>query len=115
MDAKKYDLKERTFKFAQRILDIAEKLPKNSRCDITCTQLAKAGTSIGANVEEADGTISKKDFVNKMVIARKEAKETRYWLRLIANRYIKEEEIRVDLNESQEIINILSSIINKSR
>jgi four helix bundle protein len=51
--------------------------------EIIRTQLAKAGTSIGANVEEADGALTKKDFVNKIAIARKEAKETRYWLRLI--------------------------------
>ena len=75
MSEKTYDLKERTFKFAQRILDIAEHL---LRCKVIQEQLVKSGTSIGANVEEADGTITKKDFVNKMVISRKEAKETRY-------------------------------------
>jgi len=110
-----YDLKERTFKFAQRILDIAEQLSRRPQCEIVRAQLAKAGTSIGANVEEADGTITKKDFVNKMVIARKEAKETGYWLRLISGRYIKEEEIASDIEECQELIHILSSIINKSR
>jgi len=112
LSEKIYDLKERTFKFAQRILDIAELL---SKCRIIQEQLVKAGTSIGANVEEADGTITKKDFVNKMAIARKEAKETRYWLRLILGRYIKTEEIAFDIEECQELINIISSIINKSR
>jgi len=115
LSGKIYDLKERTFKFAQRILDIAEQLPRKAQCEITCRQLTEAGTSIGANVEEADGTITKKDFVNKMVIARKEAKETRYWLRLISGRYIREEEVVSDIKECQELINILSSIINKSR
>ena len=89
MNEKVYDLKERTFKFAQRMLDIVEQLPKRSQCDNIRTQLAKAGTSIGANVEEVDGTLTKKDFVSKMVIARKEAEETRYWLRLVSGRYIK--------------------------
>ena len=56
-----------------------------------------------------------KNFVNKMVIARKEAKETRYWLRLASGKYIKGEDIAADIKESQEIINILSAIINKSR
>ncbi len=115
MNKKIYDLKERTFNFAQRILDIVEQLPKTSQSEIIRRQLAKAGTSIGANVEEADGTITKKDFINKMVIARKEAKETRYWLRLISGRYVKEEEIASDIKECQELINILSSIINKAR
>jgi len=115
LNKKIYDLKERTFKFAQRMLDIVEQLPKTSQSEIIRRQLAKAGTSIGANVEEADGTITKKDFINKMVIARKEAKETRYWLRLISGRYVKEEEIASDIKECQELINILSSIINKAR
>ncbi len=65
MNKRKYDLKERTFRFAQRILDIAEALYKKPRSEIVRYQLAKAGTSIGANVEEADGTLTKKDFVNK--------------------------------------------------
>ena len=115
MDDKIYDLKERTFTFAQRILEVVEQLPKKSQCEIIRKQLTKAGTSIGANVEEADGTITKKDFVNKMVISRKEAKEARYWLRLISGRYTKEEEIAPDITECQELIKILSSIINKSR
>ena len=115
VNEKVYDLKERTFKFAQRVLDIVEQLPKRSECEVIRKQLAKAGTSIGANVEEADGTLTKKDFVSKMVISRKEAKETRYWLRLISERYIKKEEIAPDIKESQELLKILSSIINKAR
>ena len=70
-----YDLRERVFSFAQRILDIAEMLPQNRTCDALRLQLVRSGTSIGANVEEADGTITKRDFTSKMTIARKEAKE----------------------------------------
>jgi four helix bundle protein len=115
LEDKIYDLKDRTFKFAERILDIVELLPDKVQCEIIRRQLVKAGTSIGANIEEADGTITKKDFVNKMVIARKEAKETRYWLRIISDRYIKNEKINSDIKECQELINILSAIINKTR
>lgn len=79
------------------------------------TQLVKSGTSIGANVEEADGAVTKRDFINKMAIARKEAKETKYWLRLIAGKYIKTELLEEDIKEAQEIINILSAIINKTK
>jgi four helix bundle protein len=110
-----YDLKDRTFKFAQRVLDITEQLPKKPESEVVRKQLAKAGTSIGANVEEADGTVTKKDFVSKMAIARKEAKEARYWLRICSGRYIKEEELISDVKECQELVNILSAIINKSR
>lgn len=112
---KVYDIKERTFRFAQRILEIVEMLPRTSACEVIRTQLTKSGTSIGANVEEADGTITKRDFVNKMAIARKETKETRYWLRLISGKYIEAELISGDIKESQEIINVLSAIINKTR
>jgi len=66
MREKKYDLKERSFEFAQRILDIAEQLYKKPKSEVVRYQLAKSGTSIGANIEEADGTITKKDFVNKI-------------------------------------------------
>ena len=76
-------------------------------------QLGGAGTSVGANYEEADGSNSKKDFTNKIVIARKEARETRYWLRVISGLYVPENEVSADIREAQEIINILSSMIKK--
>ena len=114
-EEKIYDIRERVFCFAQRALEIAEMLPQNRVCDVLRIQLVKSGTSIGANVEEADGTVTKRDFINKIAIARKEAKETKYWLRLIAGKYIKKELIEKDIQEVQEIINILSAIINKTK
>ena len=96
-------------------MDIAEILPSTKVCDVLRTQLVRSGTSIGANMEEADGTITKRDFINKVVTARKEAKENRYWLRLITQKYVKQELIEQDMNEIQEIINILSAIIYKTR
>jgi len=95
-------------------LEICQKIPRNPECNRIREQLGGAGTSIGANYEEADGTITKRDFISKVVIARKEAKEARYWLRLISGLYIKAEEIAGDIQESEEIINILSSILKKS-
>jgi four helix bundle protein len=76
-------------------------------------QLLRSGTSIGANVEEATAAQSKKDFIAKMSISLKEARETNYWLRLLKRTgYIK----KVDLiNESEEIMNILGAIIRTSR
>jgi len=114
-EEKIYDIRERVFGFAQRALEIAEMLPQNRVCDVLRIQLVKSGTSIGANMEEADGTVTKRDFINKIAIARKEAKETKYWLRLIAGKYIKKELIEKDIQEVQEIINILSAIINKTK
>ncbi len=110
---KVYNIRERVFKFSQRILDISDNLPSTKVCDVFRIQIVRSGTSIGANMEEADGTVTKRDFINKLVMARKEAKETRYWLRLIADRYIEKQAIKEDIIETQEIINILSSIINK--
>lgn len=111
---KPYDLKERLLLFAKRILEICKMLPSYPECARIRGQLGGAGTSIGANYVEADGAITKKDFVNKVVIARKEAKETRFFLRTISGTYLEPELLVEDIRESEEIINILSSIINKS-
>ncbi len=111
---KPYDLKDRLFLFSKRILEICKMLPRMPECDRIRAQLGGSGTSVGANYEEADGAITKKDFINKMVISRKEAKEVRYFLRIISGTYIDNENLIDDIKESEEIINILSSIIVKS-
>lgn len=111
---KVYDLRERLLIFSKRILKICRMLPKIPECEGIRKQLADAATSAGANFEEADGTLTKKDFVNKVGISRKEAKETRYWLRVISGTYIDEKDISADIRESEEIINILSAILRKS-
>jgi len=116
---KKFDIKERTFQFAVKIAEFVNKLPKKQSLIEYSRQLIRASASIGANLEEADGALSKKDFINKMGISRREAKESRYWLALIkevelvGNPEIKE---KVDwlINESMELKLILSSIINKT-
>ena len=111
---KPYDLKERLLQFARNILLVCKKLPKMPECDGIRRQLARAGTSIGANFEESDGALTKKDFVNKVGIARKEAKETMFWLRKISDLYVARSEIVSDIKESEEIISILSTILIKS-
>ncbi len=108
------DLRERLLKFAKRILQICKLLPKLPECEGIRKQLGNAGTSVGANFEEADGALTKKDFINKVGVARKEAKETRYWLRVISGDYIQEGELADDIKESEEIIKILSAILRKS-
>ena len=109
-----YDLRERLLRFSKRILEICKMLPRIPECEGIRKQLSNAGTSIGANYEEADGALTKKDFINKAGISRKEAKETRYWLKVIDNVYIDEKEIISDIRESEEIINILSAILINS-
>ena len=75
-----FDIRDRSFQFALRVIDITNCLPKTLQYNVIRSQLLRSGTSIGANIEEADGSISKRDLLNKAVIARKEAKETKYWL-----------------------------------
>ena len=114
-EEKIFDIRERSFQFALMIIKITNSLPKSLPFNIIKSQLIKSATSIGANIEEADGSISKRDFLSKAVIARKEAKETKYWLRIIASQKIKNDHLKDDIDEIQEIINILSVMINKVR
>ena len=106
------ELKERTYKFALMILKLCRLLPNTEEGRIVKRQIMKSGTSVGANLEEADGTLSLNDFVYKIDIAFKEGKETRYWLRLIIDgQMLLKEEVVLVLQECVEIIKILSTII----
>ena len=78
-----YDLEERTAKFGEDIIEFIKKIPKNEITRPLISQAVRAGTSIGANYVEANQASSKKDFRNKIYIAKKEASETMYWLRMI--------------------------------
>ncbi|UCG93021.1 MAG: four helix bundle protein, partial [candidate division WOR-3 bacterium] len=108
------ELKERTYKFALGILELASKLPDTDEGKAIRRQLCKSGTSVGANLEEADGSLTLNDFIYKVDIAFKESKETRYWLRLIIDRRLLKKDVVVPhLNECVELIKILSTIIYK--
>lgn len=80
----KYDLEERTAKFAEKIIELCKKVPKNTVTIPILNQLIRSGTSIGANYMEANGASSKKDFKNKIFICKKESRETKYWLRILS-------------------------------
>ncbi len=79
-----YDLEERTALFAEQIVELCKKIPKNSVTIPIVSQLVRSGTSMGANYAEANGASSKKDFHNKIHICKKEAIETKYWLRILS-------------------------------
>lgn len=81
---KTYDLEERTAKFAEDIIDLCKKSPKNTITIPIIDQLIRAGTSMGANYCEVNGASSKKDFKNKIFICKKESIETKYWLRILS-------------------------------
>ncbi|MEM8809906.1 MAG: four helix bundle protein [Cyanobacteria bacterium P01_G01_bin.38] len=108
---------ERTFEFAVRVVKLCQVLDEQPDVGRTLSkQLIRSGTSIGANVEEAQAGQSRADFVSKLQIALKEAKETRYWLRLlIATELIPESRLTPLLQESEELIKILASIIVQTK
>ena len=87
-NAKTYDLEDRTLTFAKKVRAFIRKLSKTIANIEDGKQLIKASGSIGSNYIEANEALSKKDFVMRIKIGRKEAKESRYWLRLIDNRYL---------------------------
>ena len=111
----KYDLEERTAKFGENIIMLCKRVPNNSISAIIVSQLVRAGTSIGANYQEANGTSSRKDFKNKIFICKKESIETKYWLRMLVKA---EDSLRQDCKklwkEAQELTLIFSRIAKSS-
>jgi len=111
-----FSLEERTAKFGEDIIKFAKKIPKNTITVSIINQLVKSGTSVGANYCEADGAESKKDFEHKMGICKKESKETKHWLRMVATAVPElKEESRKLWKEAQELTLIFSSSINTSK
>jgi len=107
---------DRSYKFALRIIKLVNSLQKNRTCDVIGKQLLRSGTSIGANVEEAQSGYSKNDFANKMSIAQKEARESNYWLRLLRDsNQVKGDVLKDILEESEELSKILFSIVKTSK
>src|SRR5579864_7801777 len=110
-----WDLEERSFKFADRITDYVLKLPKTIPNIEYGRQLVRSGGSVGGNYIEANEALGTKDFDMHMKIARKEAKESRQWLRLSRPVPEQEEEKNLLIKEAEEFIKIFSSIINKRK
>lgn len=116
MNQPQYDLEERTFLFAQRVRKFIKQLPMNLQNQEDCRQLVRSSGSVGANYIEADGALGQKDFIMHLRISRKEAKESRYWLRLVdtgADLELDTERNSL-IQEAVELMKILSSIINHS-
>ena len=114
---KRYDLEERTFQFAQNIAIYCKKLSRTISNIEYMKQVVRASGSIGANYIEANESLGKKDFMMRIKICRKEAKESAYWLRLIIGTNIGESKTEGEtlLNESIELKKIFSSILDKSK
>lgn len=115
-NTKRYDLEERTLEFAKRIIHLAKAVPKNTININLIDQIIHSGTSMGANYREANETETKKDFLFRIRICRKEGKETIYWLNLIieANPEF-EDRILPLLHETIELVKIFAAILEKSK
>ena len=104
----------KTFDFALTVIELFIQLKKENEFIIS-KQIIRSGTSIGANVEEVIAAQSKKDFINKLSIASKEARETKYWLRLLKQSELTQINVDSYLTEIEHIINILTKIIKTSQ
>jgi len=115
--SKEIDIRERAFSFACRIVKLFQFLAKQQDTGrVLGKQVLRAETAIGANLEEAKGGQSKADFISKCSIALKEARETYYWLRLLREtKVVSEGRLRDLVNEADELVAILTSIVRKSR
>jgi four helix bundle protein len=113
---KLYDLEKRTFQFAQRVREFVKKLPKTLANIEDSRQLIDASGSVGANYIEANEALGKKDFIMHIKISRKEAKESRFWLRLVdtGNNTGLEKERAELIQEATELMNIFGSIVRKN-
>lgn len=112
----KPDIRERTFSFALRIVRLVRALGSDLASQGIARQVLRSGTSVGANVEEAQGSHSRADFARRMNIARAEARETLYWLRLITDSELLPRRRTADLiREADEIVRILVAIVKTAR
>ncbi|ART78832.1 four helix bundle protein [Oceanisphaera avium] len=112
------NVQSKSFKFAVRIVKLYQHLSKEQREYVLSKQLLRSGTSIGANVNEAQAGQSKADFTAKMSIASKEARETKYWLELLCETdYLDKSQPHVLslLEQSEELIKILTAIVKVSQ
>ena len=113
---KPYDLEKRTLEFAKDVIRLCKSLPKNIISTKIISQVVRSSGSVGANYREANEKLSKKDFIHRMRIARKECKETSYWLELLKE--IGEDfmdDINACMKESQELRSIFTAIIDKTK
>lgn len=107
-------IQRRSFEFALLMIDLYKRLALEHEYTLS-KQLLRSGTSIGANVEEAIAGQSRSDFISKMSIARKEARETKYWLRLLQASQLVAIDLSHELAQADELLNILTAIIKSTK
>ena len=113
---RRYDLKERTAKFGEAIINFYHKLPKNTITIPLIAQLVKSATSVGINYCEADDAVSSRDFKNKIGYCKKESRKLKHFLRMIAAALTKfKEEIKIHWQEAKELHLIFVAILRKAK
>lgn len=109
-------VKDKSYKFAIRIVNVYKHLTETKREYVMSKQMLRSGTSIGANIREANQAESKADFIHKMSIALKEASETEYWLELLRDtQFLEQKEFDSLHKDCEEVLKLLTSIIKTSR
>jgi four helix bundle protein len=112
----KLHIKDRAFDFSVRIVKMVREMSKDPAGYALASQIVRSGTSIGANIEEAQGAISKKEFIHSMQIALKEARETFYWIKVIRGaNLLNISRTDLILKESMEILKILTTIVKHAK
>ena len=110
------DIYDRTYRFGVRILGLVKAMPRDVAGQVLARQLARSGTGIGSNLEEAQAACSKREFTRKVNIARIEARETHYWLRLARDaEVLPGQRLAEIIQEAGEIVAILTAIERNSR
>jgi four helix bundle protein len=113
---KRFDLEERTARFGEAIIDFAKRIPVNAVTAPLVSQLVRAGTSVGANYCEADDASTRKDFLYRIGLCKRESRESKYWLRMAA-RAVPElcDEARTHWQEAKELHMIFAAICRKGK
>ncbi|MGQ8338920.1 four helix bundle protein [Sunxiuqinia sp. A32] len=113
---KENPIRDKSYDFALRIIEVYKQLTQNEREFVLSKQLLRSGTSIGANAEEAIGAQSKKDFLSKISISYKEARETKYWIRLLRDsNYINQDKANNLIQEVDELLKLMGAIISTTK
>ena len=110
------DIYERVYQFALLVVKFSRKLPKTAEADILRKQMIRSATSIAANMQEADGSRTRSEFRHAVTVSKKEAKETKLWLRMINDLYpqlVMESDPLI--SENEELIKILATIIIRTK
>lgn len=112
---RRFDIHDRTYKFAVDTVVFTRRMPKSVEADVLRRQLVRSATSVAANLQEADGAKTKSEFRHSVSVSKKEAKESKLWLKMVSDLYPKTKSHAAKLiDECEEIVKILATIVIKT-